>query len=238
MIVEPEGVLWNPPNDATTTAGRWAAVARGPSNRTTHRALVTPVGPTTTGGMTALPTWMTDRWQHRVDPAPGEGTVYWHMPMHEHPQVINLASDAQQRLASFAGLHMTPLERLHITTMVAGPASSFTDGQLDQMASTAADLLADTPPITVSLGRVLYHPEAIVLAVSPGNGLAPVRDAALTATRLVTGHDDISDEHERWIPHITVCYSTARQPAAPLIAALGESLPRCEVHISALSLVI
>jgi hypothetical protein len=40
--------------------------------------------------MTALPTWMTDRWQHRADPAPGEGTVYWHMPMHDRPQVINL----------------------------------------------------------------------------------------------------------------------------------------------------
>jgi 2'-5' RNA ligase len=131
---------------------------------------------------------------------------------------------------------MTPLERLHITTMVAGPASSFTAGQLDQMANSAAGLLADTPPITVSLGRVLYHPEAIVLAVTPGKGLAPVLDGALTATRLVRSHDDISDEHERWIPHVTVCYSTARQPAAPLIAALGENLPRCEVQISALSL--
>src|SRR5579872_4457492 len=120
--------------------------------------------------MTTLPTSMTDRWQHRVDPAPGEGTVYWHMPIHRHPQAISLVSEAQHRLASFAGLHMTPLERLHITTMVAGPASSFAVGQLDQMASTAASLLAETPPIIVSLGRVLYHPEAIVLAVSPGRG--------------------------------------------------------------------
>lgn len=188
--------------------------------------------------MTALPTWMADRWRHRADPAPGEGIVYWHMPMHDHRQVTSLARDAQHRLASFAGLHMTPLERLHITTMVAGPASSFTNGQIDQMASTAASLLADTLPITVSLGRVLYHPEAIVLAVSPRKGLAPVRDAALTATRLVTGHHEVPDKHERWIPHVTICYSTARQPAAPLIAALGENLPRREVQMSALSLII
>jgi hypothetical protein len=44
--------------------------------------------------MTALPTWMTDRWQHRADPAPGEGTVYWHMPMHDHPQVTRMAPDS------------------------------------------------------------------------------------------------------------------------------------------------
>ena len=188
--------------------------------------------------MSTLPTWMADRWQHRADPAPGEGTVYWHMPMHEHQQVADLVRDARQRLASFAGLHMTPLKRLHITTMVAGPASSFTDGQLDQMATTAARLLADLPPVTVTLGRVLYHPEAIVLAVSSRSDLAPVRDAAITATRLVTGHDESPDQHERWIPHITICYSTACQPAAPLIAAVGENLPRCEVQVSALSLII
>ena len=188
--------------------------------------------------MSALPEWMTDRWQHRADPAPGEGTVYWHMPVHHHPQVTGLARDARQRLASFSGLHLTPLQRLHITTVVAGPAGSFTDGQLDQMATTAAGLLAHVPPVTVTLGRVLYHPEAIVLAVSPGKALGPVRDAALTATRMITGHHEYSDERERWIPHITICYSTARQPAAPLIAALGENLPRCEVQVSALSLII
>jgi 2'-5' RNA ligase len=188
--------------------------------------------------MTALPEWMTDRWQHRADPAPREGVVYWHMPMHDYPQVIGLARDAQQQLAAFGGLHMTPLDRLHVTTMIAGPATSFTDGQLRQMARAAADLLGNVAPITVTLGRVLYHPEAITLGVSPGKALTPIRDAAVTATRLVTGNKKARDDLERWIPHITVCYSTAHQPAAPLIAVLGENLPRCEVEISALSLTI
>lgn len=188
--------------------------------------------------MTALPTWMQDRWEHRPDPAPGEGTVYWHMPMHDYPQVIDLARQAQQRLAPFSGLHMTPLERLHMTTMIAGPAGQFSGGQLDQMASTAADLLSSMPPVTVTLGRVLYHSEAIMIGVSPAKALVPIRNAALAATRLATSHDAAYDELERWTPHITVCYSTAHQPAAPLIAALGESLPRCDIQISAFSLMI
>ncbi len=185
-----------------------------------------------------MPPWMTDRWQHRANPAPGEGTVYWYMPMSDYPQVIGLARDAQQRLAQFGGLHMTPLERLHLTTMVAGPAAGFSGGQLDQMARTAADLLSGMRPVTVTLGRILYHPEAIVLGVSPAKALIPIRNAALTATRLVTDHDEFCDDLERWIPHISICYSTAHQPAAPLIAALGESLPRCEIQISALSLIV
>ena len=188
--------------------------------------------------MNALPAQMRDRWHHRADPAPGEGTVYWHMPMSGYPQVTGLARDAQERLAPFGGLHMTPLERLHMTTMVAGPAASFSAGELDQMAMTATRLLSVMPPVTVTLGRVLYHPEAIMLGVSPAEALIPVRQAALTATRLVTGRDRPQGDPERWTPHITVCYSTAYQPAAPLIAALGESVPRCEIQISALSLII
>jgi len=188
--------------------------------------------------MTALPTQMIDRWQHRADPAPGDGTVYWHMPMDGYPQVVRLARKARQRLAPFDGLHMTPLERLHMTTMSAGPAADFTEDQLDRMATTAADLLAGMPPVAVTVGRILYHPEAIMLGVSPAKALLPIRNAAITATRLATGRDYQRDALERWVPHITICYSTAHQPAAPLIAALGQSLPRCHIEVSALSLIV
>jgi 2'-5' RNA ligase len=186
--------------------------------------------------MTTLPSRMIDRWEHRADPIPGEATVYWHMLMRDYPAAVSIARDAQERLAPFGGLHMTPLEWLHMTTLIAGPAASFTPRQLDQMAETAGKLLADTPPITVTLGRILYHPEAIMLGVSPAAALAPVRSAAERATRQATCRE--GTDPTRWTPHITVCYSTAHQPTAPLIAALGEALPSSDVQISALSLVI
>jgi hypothetical protein len=77
-----------------------------------------------------------------------------------------------------------------------------------------------------------------MLGVGPAEALAPVRKAALTATRLVTGPSYPPDDLERWVPHITVCYSTAHQPAAPLIAALGKSLPSRDIQIGDLSLII
>ena len=58
--------------------------------------------------MTTLPVQMIDRWASRSEPGPGQGTVYWHMLMNDHPQVVSLATKAQQRLAPFTGLHMTP----------------------------------------------------------------------------------------------------------------------------------
>src|SRR5437764_13723272 len=132
--------------------------------------------------MTAMPAQMANRWQHRPEPAPGEGTVYWHVLMRDYPQAIDLARQAQQRLSPFGGLHMTPLEWLHITAMVAGPADSLTSDQLDQMAQAAAGLLAGLPPVQITLGRVLFHPEAIMLAATPAHALTPLRDAARPAT--------------------------------------------------------
>ena len=50
----------------------------------------------------------------------------WHMLMRDYPEVVDLARHAQQRLAGFDGLHMTPLHWLHVTTLLAvGPAVDF-----------------------------------------------------------------------------------------------------------------
>ena len=103
----------------------------------------------------SLPDQMTDRWQNRPEPPPGEGVVS--MLMRDDPEVVDLARQAQQRLAGFDGLHMTPLAWLHVTTLLAGPAADFPADKLRQMTQTAADLLATTPPAAVTLGQVYYH---------------------------------------------------------------------------------
>jgi 2'-5' RNA ligase len=186
-----------------------------------------------------LPVQMTDRWRDRREDAAGEGTVYWHMLMKDQPRAAELAREAQQRLAPFAaGLHLPPPEWLHMTTLVAGPARNFTAGQLQQMARTAASLLTGTAPVAVTLGRILYHPEAIMLAVTPASALQPVRDAAAQATRLVTGSQETGTAPPGWAPHITICYSTCDQPAQPLINSLGLQLPSRDIQISSLSLVV
>jgi 2'-5' RNA ligase len=182
-----------------------------------------------------LPDRMTDRWARRADPAPGERTLYWHLLMSGYPQVVDLVGLARQRLEPFSGMHLTPLDRLHMTTLVPGPAEHFTGPELQLMLSTAAGRLATVPPITVSLGEVRYYPEAIILMAEPAAALAPVRAAAEAATSAITGS---AGEPGPWTPHVTICYSTADQDAGPIIDALGRRLPACEVSIDSLSLVV
>jgi len=105
------------------------------------------------------------------------------------------------------------------------------------MIQTAARLLADTPPVTVTLSRIGYHPEAIVLAVAPAMALALIHDAARAATEQASGASQDGQSPD-WSPHVTIGYSTANQPAGPIIDALGLELPSRAIHVSALSLVI
>ena len=183
-----------------------------------------------------LPAQMTDRWARRRDPEPGEQTLYWHVLMRDYPEVGDLAQEARQLLSPFGGLHMTPPDCLHMTTLLAGPAERFSQAQREHMIQTASDQLADVPPITVSLGKIVYHPEAILFAVTPAIALAPLRSAALAATH-ATGHD-ASGHDEEWRPHVTLCYSTSDQPARPIIDALGMVLHERTITVRRLSLVI
>jgi hypothetical protein len=42
----------------------------------------------------------------------------------------------------------------------------------------------------------------------------------------------------QWMPHVTLCYSTRVQPAQPIIATSGKTLPSCRVAIDTLTLVV
>lgn len=134
---------------------------------------------------------------------------------------------------------MTPLEWLHLTVLIAGPSSQISDLAMRDMLAIAQQSALNAPPITVELSKIIYHPEAIVLAAEPADSLNPILEAAKKATQAVTGHDGtIGRSSSKWTPHVTLAYSTSTQPAEPIIAALGKESVACNVTIDAFSLVI
>lgn len=180
---------------------------------------------------------MVNRWENRSEPKPGQGQLYWHILFRDNPELQKLATTGQERVASFPGLHLTPKQWLHLTVQTAGFADDFTAHDIDAMIECAHQLLSGVSPITVIFGRVLYHPEAIVLGVQPDRALDPVFTAIRDATRSVRGRD-VGSEIAPWIPHVTLAYSTAVQPTAPIVVALGHELPSCEVTLGYVDLVI
>jgi 2'-5' RNA ligase len=180
---------------------------------------------------------MANRWANRPEPGPGQEKLYWHILLGDYPQVKAIAAAGQERLARFGGLHLTPKQWLHITTLVVGSLDEFSNARIGDMVGTAAKLLSDTPPITITLGSVLYHPEAIVLGVQPYDALDPVYSAVQAATHIARGIDEAM-QHQSWSPHVTLAYSTSVQAAGPIIDALGRKLPSCEISIDHISLVV
>jgi 2'-5' RNA ligase len=180
---------------------------------------------------------MTNRWESRNEPKPGQGKLYWQILFRDQPRVRALVSAAQERLTQFPGLHFTPLQWLHMTTLVVGLSEDFTAAETGQMVAFAHESLAELSPITITLGKVFYHPEAIALGMRPQGTLDPVLNAIRQATGEAVGGARVM-AGQLWNPHVTVAYSTAVQPAAPIIAALGRELPSCDTTVSSVSLVV
>ena len=189
--------------------------------------------------MSPLPARFTDRWGSSRAGLSYEDSVCWHFLLGSNAGVRAAVSGAQQRLARFGGMHMTPARWLHATVLLAGPAAAITRDAMDDMLARATAALAGTAPVTVTLGRILYSPEGIALGISPTSALSPVLAAAHAATRDVIGASgSVEGIVSAWMPHVTVCYSTGEQAAAPVIAELGKATPACEVSIDRLSLVV
>lgn len=189
--------------------------------------------------MSPLPARMRDRWRDRADAKSGQGTIYWHILLRDQLNALAMAKEAQERLSCFAGLHMTPQESLHITTLLVGSTNSISSQQTTQMLHEATRTLSGVEPINVTLGRILYHPEAIMLGVYPQRALDPILEGVRTGTREAIGEEgSINGSFSSWTPHITVAYSTADQPAAPIIDRLGKELHNCTMLIDSVSLII
>jgi 2'-5' RNA ligase len=187
--------------------------------------------------MSPLPARFTGRWDNQARLS-YDDAVCWHVLLGGDSAVQAAAASARKRLSRFTGLHMTPPQWLHVTIMRAGTSDVISPGDMSRMLDRAQAQLAQAAPVTVTFQRVLYHPEAIVLAATPASALAPLLTAARTATREVLGTDPGDIGGDGFAPHLTLCYSTSEQPAAPVIAELGKTLPPCQVTISELSLVV
>ena len=186
--------------------------------------------------MSPFPVQMEDHWSPQPGVDPARTQLMWFMLLGDQPEVVELVRIGQDRLAGLGGLDLVPREWLHMTTLIAGFSDEITADQVDLMTDHARQLLARIPPARITLGRVLYHPRAVMLDARPHEALEPVLRAVQEATRIATGREGLL-YHEPWVPHITLAYSNMVRPAAPVIQALGRELPRRDVTISSISLV-
>ena len=123
------------------------------------------------GRMSPLPVQFTSRWDNRSRPS-YDDAVCWHLLLGGDHAAHDIAATAGQRLAGFPGLHMTPLQWLHVTVLRVGTADVVTQGDMNRMLARAQ---AQRPRAAGTGGR---SPR------SPGRLRARLRGTCPVASRL------------------------------------------------------
>jgi 2'-5' RNA ligase len=183
------------------------------------------------------PTRMRDRWAGRPELPAGTAAVYWHVLLGDDPAVRAAAADVHHAVHDVAVLHRTPPEWLHMTLFLADVTDGVDHARLAEATSDVADGLRGLPPVEASVGRVRCIPEAIMLVVEPVSPLRELRERVRTSSGRAFPGLRVPPTGT-WIPHVTVAYSTADQPTAPIIDRLGDRAPTRRFTIDSVSLVV
>lgn len=186
--------------------------------------------------MSPLPERMSDHWWWRPGVRPGRRLLVWHILLDDQPEAQALVAACQSRLTDVGGLDLVPAPWLHMTTQIVGFADEIPEGEVASMFSAVGTRLGRLAPISVDLGKVWFHSEAVMLGVRPGRALDPVRQAARAAVAETVTMHQLADEPE-WTPHVSVAYSNSSGPAAPVLRALAEPPPERQLTVRSLRLV-
>ncbi|MEV4258809.1 hypothetical protein AB0J52_37090, partial [Spirillospora sp. NPDC049652] len=131
--------------------------------------------------MSPLPDRMTDHWWWRPGVRPGRRLLVWHILLDDQPDARALVAQCQSLLKGVDGLDLVPEEWLHMTTQIVGFADEIPGAEVAAMTAAVRARLDCLAPISIDLGRLWLHSEAVMLGARPGRALDPVRRAVRAA---------------------------------------------------------
>lgn len=186
--------------------------------------------------MDSMPERMTDHWWWLPGMRPGRRMLLWHLLPHGQEEVLDLVRRHQDKLAGADGLDLVPAEWLHMTTQIVGFEDEIPSGRVEALVAGVGRRLAALAPIEVEVGRLWVHSEGVALGIRPERGLDPVRRAMRQSAAETVGVHSL-DGDPGWTPHVSVAYSNADGPAAPIVKALDQAPGPVPLRVGAAHLV-
>ncbi|MEV5707322.1 2'-5' RNA ligase family protein [Actinoallomurus sp. NPDC052274] len=179
---------------------------------------------------------MTNHWWWRPGVRPGRRLYVWHILFDDRPEVERVVEECRDRLAVLPGLDLVPTSWLHMTTQIVGFADEISEAELHDMITAVSGRMRSVAPTNVSLGRPLFHSEALVLGVVPRDGLDGIRSGIRRAVAMTVRANRLADDPD-WVPHLSVAYSNSDTSAEPVISAMQSPPAPVDVRIDAINLV-
>ncbi|MFF7415610.1 2'-5' RNA ligase family protein [Streptomyces lydicus] len=170
--------------------------------------------------MTTDPERMADHWWWRPGWKHGTRFLTFHLTFQDASDVHRLAADYRHALAAVDGLDLIPDNWLHLTTQGLGFVDELAAKEVEAIVDAARQRLARIPAFDLTLDRPQITPEAIRWEAAPSAPPAAVRSALREAIGSVW--DTVPEADDSFAPHVSIAYSNATGPAAPVRAALDS----------------
>ncbi|WP_243761604.1 2'-5' RNA ligase family protein [Streptomyces sp. YIM 98790] len=164
---------------------------------------------------------MADHWWWRPGWRPGRTFYTWHLTWRNAPEVLRFADEARRALEDVPGLDPVPDRWLHLTMQGLGFTDEVAEADVRAVVEAARARLATVSPPKVTVSGPVVTPEAIYGVPEPVSAIAAIRAAIRQAVADVW--PAVPEPEAGFRPHITVAYSSADGPAAPVHEALAAA---------------
>ncbi|MGC9667946.1 2'-5' RNA ligase family protein [Planosporangium sp. 12N6] len=150
-----------------------------------------------------------------------------HFTFDDQPDLQRLVAEYQDPLREIRGLDLIPARWLHLTMQGIGFVDEVEANHVAALAAAAAEKLATVPAPVVTFHRPVIRSEAVYLPAQPADGVHAVRSAVREAISEVLGESGLEGTQSvsGYRPHVSLAYSNADQPAAPILDALSQVDP-------------
>jgi len=162
------------------------------------------------------PDRMRDHWWWRPGWRVGRRLYTWHLTLEGQDELHRLVGAYQAHL-DIPELDLVPLEGLHLTMQGVGFTDEVGQQDLEEILVAAQRRCEPLTPFTLTLGPARVHPEGVNLPVAPEAPVRWLRMAIRDAIAAVWGAERVPESAEDFRPHVTMAYSNANGPAAPVI---------------------
>ncbi|WP_405620042.1 2'-5' RNA ligase family protein [Streptomyces sp. NBC_01508] len=167
---------------------------------------------------------MHDHWWWRPGWHVGQRAYTWHITFEGQEKLHEIARQYQGALSSTPNLDPIPLEWLHLTMQGVGFLGEIGEEEIERVIEEARLRLAELGTLDLAFGPAIVADEAIVLPAKPEGAVESLRKALRRGISDVLGNERLSEDPERFRPHVSVAYSSGDHDARPLIDLLERNL--------------
>ena len=166
---------------------------------------------------------LSDHWWWRPGWRVGRHFYACHISMANQSPLRRLAGAYREPLGRFLGLDVVPPQWLHIARQAIGFVDEIADHEVHEVAKQVGERVIEVPAPVVEFFRPTVVDEAVFLVARPIEPLRKLWQATREGISAALGPGrqyELLEQADGFLPHVTLAYSNAPGPAAPVVQAI------------------